>query len=711
MTLREKILQEIQRNPRRLRELKARFGDEKRILAVLGFLISDGLVTLENDVYTKARPKAAAAGEKVTCTISKLAKNFGFATPVPDPADPEAAAKPVDRSQDLFIPGRFMMGAMPGDKVLVAKVPSLRSSDEGRVLEVLEQNNQLVGQVDLVEGKLALLPDRCPNVPLFVKKSAAGGAQPGEKVAAEILERGTSHRDHRVGISYCFGSAESAQSCTKAILYSHGIEKGFPEKVKSEAKRYENAEISQQDAEGRLDLRDQVIFTIDGADTKDIDDAISLKKTAGGYRLGVHIADVSHYVNEGSALNEEAYERGTSVYTAGAVIPMLPRQLSNGICSLNPQVDRLCFSCLMELDPDGRMTSYRFAKAVMRSRVKGVYTEINAIYNDNASPEVREKYAECVDSLALMRELYEKLALLRKERGCMDIETGEAKIILDENGRAVDIKKVDRGISEQMIEEFMLMANTAAARMGETNKIPFVYRVHELPDPERVEKLHDALTGMGLDANFAGEVPTQKELAKLLDDSRGTPLERAVHINVLRSMAKAKYMSVPKGHFGLALADYTHFTSPIRRYPDLIVHRMISALLAGEEKKELEGRYADFVVTASTHCSEREVEAMTSERDSDDCYKAEYMQDKVGQVFDGTISSVTNFGVYVELENTVEGLIHVSRLSDSELTVVNNISLVDSVGGKSWRIGDHLKVKLIGVSIPAGNVDFEPAEA
>ncbi|MEG0804645.1 MAG: RNB domain-containing ribonuclease, partial [Pygmaiobacter sp.] len=266
------------------------------------------------------------------------------------------------------------------------------------------------------------------------------------------------------------------------------------------------------------------------------------------------------------------------------------------ICSLNQDADRLCFSCIIDLDTTGKVQDYSFVKAIMRSCMKGVYSEINDLYGEVASDEIKTKYARCAETLQRMRELYEKLAARRAARGCMEIETGEAKIILNEEGYAVDIKKVERGIAEQMIEEFMLLANNSAARMGEKMKIPFLYRVHDLPDPERVERLHTALSGMGLDANFAGAIPTQMELSKLLNDARGTALERAVHINILRSMAKAKYMSEPKGHYGLALQDYTHFTSPIRRYPDLIVHRMLSAVLDGVPEKVLTAKYSDFVV-------------------------------------------------------------------------------------------------------------------
>ncbi len=704
MSLREKILKELEKHPRKAKELKSKLGEEKKVSVALDFLVKDGLVAERDGVYfRKARtPQPQVTGEAVKCTIVKLAKNFGFAAPIVE-EDKPAAEKPAD----FFIPGRFMMGAMPGDVVLVRRMVGGRGEDEGQVVSIVEPNNKLVGVVDRVDGKLVLLPDRCPALPLQIKKSADGGAQVGEKVAAEILERGDSHRDHRVGIAQCFGSSDNAKSCTKAILYANDIVKSFPGKVKAEAKKLEDAKVDPADLAGRRDFRDQIIFTIDSADTKDIDDAISLIRTENGYRLGVHIADVSHYVRPGSALDDEAYRRATSVYTPGSVVPMLPRQLSNGICSLNEQVDRLCFSCVMALDLTGKVIDFEFCKAVMRSRVKGVYSEINQIYDGTADEAVQKKYADCLDTLMLMRELYEKLVVRRAARGSLEIETGEAKIILDADGKAVDVKKVERGIAEQMIEEFMLLANTSAAKMGKKLKVPFLYRVHELPDPDRVERLHDSLTAMGLNVVFAGETPTQLELAKLLNDARGTGIERAVHINVLRSMAKAKYLSEPKGHFGLALADYTHFTSPIRRYPDLIVHRILSEALAGANEKELTGKYGDFVEEAARHTSEREVLAMVSERSADDCYKAEYMADKIGQEFDGTISSVTNFGIYVELENTVEGLIHVSRLSDGEMTLANSMSLVDSLTGKSYRIGDPVRVKLIGVSVSAGNVDFD----
>ena len=640
----------------------------------------------------------------VECKLVKLAKNFGFAAPVPDLDNP-----PAEKPRDYFIPGRFLKGAMPGDIIMVEGVATSKGSDEGKVIEVIKEKNTISGTIDVIDGMPVILPDVAKQNPIAIIKTMMNGAQIGDKVSAEIIKRGDNHRDHRVKVSQCFGSSDNAKNCTKSILYSNGINDQFPENVLEEATVYTDATISQQDMQDRKDLRDMKIFTIDGADTKDIDDAISIETLANSFRLGIHIADVSHYVTEGTALNDEAYQRATSVYTTGAVVPMLPKELSNGICSLNPNVERLCFSCIVDLDENGTVTNYSFAKAVMRSRVKGVYSEINDILGGTATEEVLSKYSEVREEITAMFKLYEKLAIKRAERGCMDIETGESKIKLDENGKAVDIIKVNRGVSEQIIEEFMLLANNCSAKMGRKKNIPFLYRVHELPDPERIANLHTALTALGLNAKFVETIPTQSELAKLLDESRGTPIERAVHINILRSMAKAKYQPLPKGHYGLALEDYSHFTSPIRRYPDLIVHRMLSEVLKGTAETVLTSKYSNFVAEAAAHCSEQEVKAMTSERDSTDCYKAEFMQDKVGLTMEGTVSSVTNFGIYVELGNTVEGLVHISRLSKGEMTVVNNISLVDTLAGKSYRIGDKIMVKIIGASVSAGNIDFEPA--
>ena len=439
-----------------------------------------------------------------------------------------------------------------------------------------------------VEGRLRFVPDDCPAITMPLARDCEGGAKDGDKVAVEILNRGNRQEDHRVGVAMRFGSSDEAKRCAKALLYAKDIRTRFPDKVRDEAKKFEGAEVSEKDCEGRMDLRALPIFTIDSAETKDIDDAISLTKTSdGGFELGVHIADVSNYVKPGTELDNEAFSRATSVYYADQVVPMLPKALSNGICSLNEGVLRLAFSCLMRLDKDGNLTDYRFVKSVIRSRVKGVYSEINALLAGSTDDELTGKYHEVLAQLPAMKELYGHRARLRKERGCMDIESGEVKLILDEDGHCIDVKKRTSGESEAMIEEFMLLANQCAAHFARVKQIPFVYRVHEEPNAEKLERLHALLQACGINDHFAKEVPTPKELSAILEGVRGTPYEQIINTGMLRCMSKALYEEKPKGHYGLVLQDYAHFTSPIRRYPDLAIHRIMTAQLKGTDTLEI----------------------------------------------------------------------------------------------------------------------------
>ncbi len=700
MGIKAKIVKELQKKPRTLRELKTKLGNDKKVARAIEELSARGKLSQRAGVYAIADAREKQA---VECQIVKVAERFGF-------------ARPTAGGEDIFIPGKALCGAMPGDVVLAALSahPRDAASPEGEVVSVLRENNRFIGTVVRTEdGRLALAPDDCPACLLPIKKSADGGAQAGEKAAVELIERGQRHADHRAGVSMRFGSAEEARHCVKALLYGAGLSRHFPQEVKEEAKRAAAA-ITEQDLAGRRDFRAWPVFTIDSADTKDMDDAVSLARTPTGYRLGVHIADVSHYVRPGTALDAEALARGTSVYFADSVIPMLPRALSNGICSLNEGEDRLAFSCLLELDADGDVTDAAFVKSVIRSRVKGVYSEVNALWDGTANEAVRARYAAVQGALADMRALYEKLAAHRAGRGAMEIESGEAKLILDEDGRCVDVQKRTRGDAERMIEEFMLLANNAAASLARRRGIPFVYRVHEDPAPERVEALKAALAAAGVEFRFSGAVPTAKELARLLNETRGTPLERMVHTNVLRSMAKAKYEPLPKGHFGLALADYAHFTSPIRRYPDLAIHRILSDVYAGVSADALRGRYEAFAAEASQQASACEVRAMTLERAIENCYKAEAMRRFVGDpdgVFEGVIAAVTSFGAYVELPNTVEGLVRAAALSEHPLTLTEGCALRDALTGQSWRIGDALRVRVAAVDVSCGQVDFVPAQA
>ena len=700
MSLRDKIEHAIQNQPCMVKDLKAKFGGDRaadrKVMEALDELVREAVVCQRQGVFFTVR--SGRADKALLCKVVKLGKNFAF-------------VMLEDGTSDIFIPGRFTKGAMPGDEVLVEKFehPRMEGSDEGTILAVLTEKNDLVGTVRRVEGRLRFVPDDCPAITMPLARDCEGGAKDGDKVAVEILNRGNRQEDHRVGVAMRFGSSER---CAKALLYAKDIRTRFPDKVREEAKKFEGAEISEKDCEGRMDLRALPIFTIDSAETKDIDDAISLTRTSdGGFELGVHIADVSNYVKPGTELDNEAFSRATSVYYADQVVPMLPKALSNGICSLNENELRLAFSCLMRLDKDGNLTDYRFVKSIIRSRVKGVYAEINALLAGTADAEIKAKYADVIDQLPAMKELYGHRARLRKERGCMDIESGEVKLILDENGRCIDVKKRTSGESESMIEEFMLLANQCAAHFARVKQIPFVYRVHEEPNAEKLERLHALLQACGINDHFAKEVPTPKELSAILEGVRGTPYEQIINTGMLRCMSKALYEEKPKGHYGLVLKDYAHFTSPIRRYPDLAIHRIMTDLLKGTEKETMILRYTDFAERASKQSSEREVVAMQIERKAEDCYKAEYARRHLGECYEGTISGVTQRGLFIELDNGVEGFVPASSLTPSGTSLTEGVRLTDPASGKTWSLGDKMMITIVRADVNLGKIDFEVAPA
>ena len=703
MSMRDKIEHAIQNQPCTVRELKQKFGGERgadrKVMEALDELVREAVVCQRQGVFFTVR--SGRADKALLCKVVKLGKNFAF-------------VMLEDGTSDIFIPGRFTKGAMPGDEVLVEKFehPRMEGSDEGTILAVLTEKNDLVGTVRRVEGRLRFVPDDCPAITMPLARDCEGGAKDGDKVAVEILNRGNRQEDHRVGVAMRFGSSDEAKRCAKALLYAKDIRTRFPDKVREEAKKFEGAEISEKDCEGRMDLRALPIFTIDSAETKDIDDAVrGAGQADGGFELGVHIADVSNYVKPGTELDNEAFSRATSVYYADQVVPMLPKALSNGICSLNENELRLAFSCLMRLDKDGNLTDYRFVKSIIRSRVKGVYAEINALLAGTADAEIKAKYADVIDQLPAMKELYGHRARLRKERGCMDIESGEVKLILDENGRCIDVKKRTSGESESMIEEFMLLANQCAAHFARVKQIPFVYRVHEEPNAEKLERLHALLQACGINDHFAKEVPTPKELSAILEGVRGTPYEQIINTGMLRCMSKALYEEKPKGHYGLVLKDYAHFTSPIRRYPDLAIHRIMTDLLKGTEKETMILRYTDFAERASKQSSEREVVAMQIERKAEDCYKAEYARRHLGECYEGTISGVTQRGLFIELDNGVEGFVPASSLTPSGTSLTEGVRLTDPASGKSWSLGDKMMITIVRADVNLGKIDFEVAPA
>lgn len=617
-----------------------------------------------------------------------------------------------DMPQEYFVRGRDMCGAIPGDIVLAkmtAPSDDIHHSPEAVVLAVLEETDALLTGVIVAEGnKLMVLPDKLCSDPLVIAKvSKAAAMHVGDKVVFSIKKRGERHMDHTVNIVDVFGSSDTAKAGAEAYMMSNRLHVNFPDDVLLEAAKLDIDEPDGDEILRRLDLRGEPIFTIDGADTKDIDDAVSISKTDRCYKLGVHIADVSHYVPRGCKIDEEAFYRGTSIYYADQVVPMLPKQLSNGICSLNPQVDRLAFSCLMEVSFQGKLLNYRFEKSVIRSRVKGVYSEVNKIIDGTADEEIKAKYARVIDRIPIMKELAEILEKNRIERGAPEIDTSETKIITDENGVCIDVKPRTTGIAEGIIEEFMLMANNSAAALAMKEKIPFVYRVHEAPTTEKLDTLRETLTALGINPGALGMNAPAGELARILRENKDS--DRAMVINriVLRTMMKARYSEEPLGHYGLVMPEYAHFTSPIRRYADLSIHRILTDYVYALSHEKLCRKYAAFAQSAALQASNTELSAIRCERDCENLYMAEYMKSHIGEEFDGIISGVSAGGIYVLLPNTVEGMVSVATLPLGDYEVQHGVILTGAADGSVFTVGDKVHVKCVSVNVNGGFIDFE----
>lgn len=650
-------------------------------------LRTEGVVAMRKGMKTALTERL---GMK-TGEITRLSRTFGFAT--------------TDDGTEYFIPGKCMLGAMPRDRVLIADIPSRSGEPEGEIVDILSfGSNEMTGLIEYTEGSLYLVPDIAANTHIVIEKGSVPYKE-GDKVLAEITHRGRRHAEHKVRVVSVFGSSELASSCAESILVLHGIEKSFPEDVLKEAHKIEEGGVQEYSFNNREDLRHLPIFTIDGAESKDLDDAVSVERTEKGWLLGVHIADVSHYVKGNSALDKEALRRGTSIYYADKVIPMLPKELSNGICSLNPNEDRLTLSAFMELNKDGTMISYRFCKSVIKSRVKGVYTEINSILDGTANDDILAKYDCVAQEIPLIDELADVLIAKKKRRHAPELETTESKLIIDDKGVCVDVLPRERGKSERIIEEFMLCANEAAAKLAREKNVPFVYRIHEAPPEEKTAVLCETLTKLHIEyPHFTEYKPAHA--SAILDSVRDTEKFQAVNMMVLRSMSKAKYSNEPLGHFGLALDDYAHFTSPIRRYPDLAIHRIITDILAGYDEKWLNKRYGGFAVNASERSSSAELTAVAVERECEDCYKAEYMKKHIGESFTAKISGVTEYGFYAELPNSVEGLVHIRTLPEGEYDYCEPVALTEKFSNVSYELGDTVQVICASVDVSSGNIDF-----
>ncbi|MBE6862626.1 MAG: ribonuclease R [Ruminococcus sp.] len=675
-----------------LSELEAKCRTKKmgreNFAAAFGELRTEGVILMRKGMRVALCSRMKVYPGK----IARLSRTFGFAV--------------TDAGIEYFIPGKCMLGAMPGDRVLIADIPSRTGEPEGEIVDIIELGSSVMtGKVEYAEGDLYLVPDTATKNHVKIDRRESIPFREGDKVLAEIVYRGRHHAEHKVKIVSAFGSSEAAASCAAAIIAAHGAPEVFPDEVQKEARKISEGGVQEYCFNNREDLRDMCIFTIDGAESKDLDDAVSVEKTDKGYRLGVHIADVSHYVKGNSALDKEALLRGTSIYYADRVIPMLPKELSNGICSLNPDENRLTVSAFMDLSESGEMLSYRFCKSVIRSRVKGVYSEINSILSGNESAEISEKYAHVREEIMLMNELADILIDKKQKRRAPELETVESKLIINENGVCVDIQPRERGKAERIIEEFMLTANEAAARLAREKEVPFVYRIHEAPPEEKTDYLCELLPKFGLQCPKFNEF-RPNHAAEILEAAKDTQYFEAVNLMVLRSMAKAKYSEEPLGHFGLVLKDYAHFTSPIRRYPDLAIHRIITDILAGYDKTWMRKRYEGFAHNASERSTAAEIRAVTIERECEDCYKAEFMKQHIGESFEGKISSVTKSGFFVVLPNTAEGFVPLRTLPEGEYDCTEPVSLTEKFSGVTYALGNTVRVLCAAVDVNDGKIDF-----
>ena len=577
-------------------------------------------------------------------------------------------------------------------------------------MSIVEENfAKFTGELVSEFGVLKIVPDMLSKYAMTFENPMRLELHEGDKVVAQVTKRGNRHSEHVCEIVSSYGSSMKASACAMSVLEVNGLTPVFPGEVIYEAREVSDYSRIKEEIPNRLDLRDKPIFTIDGADTKDIDDAISVERTKTGYLLGVHIADVSHYVQPKSQLDNEAFKRGTSVYYANRVIPMLPKELSNGICSLNPQEDRLAFSCLCELDKQGNITDYKFAKTVIRSRVKGVYSEINSLLAGSDDAELKEKYADVSGQLPIIKELADILYKNKKNRGCPELETSESKLIINDEDICVGVERRTRGRSEEIIEDFMLVANECAARFGMDNNLPFVYRIHEEPSDEKLESLREALVKLNVQYKL-GEKACPGDMSEILKAAKGTDIDLIMNNIVLRSMSKARYSTEPVGHFGLALEDYAHFTSPIRRYPDLTIHRIMSAFLSGSSAEECATKFNKFVYASADQSTKTELTAMQVERSCEDCYKAEYMNAHIGEEFQGTVVSAVEFGLFIALPDTCEGLLHTDNMPDGEYVCDDMVSLKNLTNGMEYRVGDPIRVKVINANVNSGKIDFALAD-
>lgn len=631
--------------------------------------------------------------------ISAHAKGFAFLLP-------------EDTSlSDVFIPPNELNTAMNGDIVMVRlNSQSSGSRQEGTVIRILERAIQrVVGTYTETRNFGFVIPDdKKITSDIFIPKNGKNGAAEGHKVVVKLTSYPEGRMNAEGEIETILGHKNDPGIDILSVIHKHGLPGDFPADAMEQASSTPDT-IDEKDLRDRRDLRDQVIVTIDGADAKDLDDAVTVTKLDdGSYKLGVHIADVSHYVTENSPIDKEALERGTSVYLVDRVIPMIPHRLSNGICSLNPKVDRLTLSCEMTINSQGQVTEHEIFQSVIKTTERMTYSDVNQILVDD-DEELKQKYEPLVPMFKDMERLAQILRDKRMNRGAVDFDFKEAKVLVDEEGAVKDVVIRERSVAEKLIEEFMLVANETVAEHFHWMNVPFIYRIHEEPNAEKLQKFLEFVTTFGyVVKGTAGDIHP-RALQSILDAVRDRPEETVISTVMLRSMKQAKYDPQSLGHFGLSTEFYTHFTSPIRRYPDLIVHRLIRTyLINGKVDEATQEKWAERLPDIAEHTSTMERRAVDAERETDDLKKAEYMLDKIGEEFDGMISSVTNFGMFVELPNTIEGLVHVSFMTDDYYRFdEQHFAMIGERTGNVFRIGDEITVKVVDVNKDERNIDFE----
>lgn len=668
--------------------------DREKFESLINELIAEGRV-FETKKGKLASPKDL---QMATGTFIGHARGFGFVTP-------DAGG------EDIFIPASETMGAMQKDRVLYKMLHKAEKGKkaDGVIVRILERGQQrIVGTFEAGSKGYGFVvaDDKKIAKDIFISRENTKGAVTGHKVVVEITDYGEDRRNPEGKVIEILGHINDPGVDILSVIRRYELAVEFPEEVYAEIEHL-GTEVAEADKKGREDLRDLLTITIDGVDAKDLDDAVSLKRLGNGnFELGVHIADVSHYVRENTALDKEAYARGTSVYLVDRVIPMLPHKLSNGICSLNPHVDRLALSCLMEVNGRGEVVSHRILESIINSDYRMTYTAVREILEDG-TPALLEQYAEILPMLEDMEELRQILGEKRRKRGSVNFDLPESKIILDENGKPIDIKPYEKSIATNMIEEFMLVCNETIAENSFWQEMPFMYRSHQEPDEDKLEKMEQFLRGFGYYLRKKDGEIHPRELQKVLQKAEETDEERIITRMVLRSMMQARYTAENGGHFGLAAKYYCHFTSPIRRYPDLEIHRMIKKMLHGELDEKASAYYRRKMPDWAKHCSKQERVAEDAERDTDALKKVEFMEDKVGQIYEGIISGVTNWGIYVELPNTIEGMVALSQMDDDYYEFDEKKMLVfGKRTKKSYRLGDKVVVSVAKVDRMMGTIDF-----